>query len=224
MKTFSKMWLVLFAAAFVFTTGCATSRGVVNLQQTPAKSPAQSNGKKVLINSVLDIREFQDNPPSQDIPSLGSGGMSAATPEEKKRAIARKRNSYGKAMGDILLQEGQTVETVMNDALRRSFAEMGYTVLQTQQQASTDTMVIDSTIQKFWGYMKPGVWSITLSSDISTTLQVKPPNATSSQSETITVKSEEGYQTGAESNYLEVINKAIDKYVEQVETTFTGKY
>ncbi len=53
---------------------------------------------------VEDDRKFQDKPASADIPSL-KGEQSNATVEEKARAVARKRNGYGKALGDILLKD-----------------------------------------------------------------------------------------------------------------------
>ena len=79
--------------------------------QLPSNSATvNANGKEIFIESVTDERIFQENPKSQDIPSLGLGGSANATEIIRKRAIGRKRNTYGKALGDILLEEGQTVE------------------------------------------------------------------------------------------------------------------
>ena len=122
--------LSLAGVTRLFLSGCATNRGVVRLEQAAAQTPVQATGKTVFIDTVTDRREFQENPSSQDIPSLGFGGSAAATADIKRRAIARKRNTFGRALGDILLEEGQTVETVIRDALKRSFAELGYTVLE----------------------------------------------------------------------------------------------
>jgi hypothetical protein len=224
MKNLTKLVILISMGLIFFTAGCATNRGIISLKQNPPKAPAQSIGKQVLINSVTDMREFQEKPLTQDIPSLGFGGASAASPEIKKRAIARKRNTYGKALGDILLEEGQSVETVMMEALNRSFVEMGYTVLKNQKDITPDTLVIDASIQKFWAYMTPGFWALALSTDISTTLQIKPPKAGQNQTDTITVKADDKFQTGSEGNWVAIIHQALNKYVEQVKITFSGKY
>jgi hypothetical protein len=72
--------------------------------------------------------------------------------------------------------------------------------------------------------MTPGFWAITLSCDISTSLQIGIEKTNTKEAETITVKSEGRYQTGAGGNWMEVLSKAVDKYVEQVKTKFSGKY
>jgi hypothetical protein len=224
MKNSARLYIFLSGVLLLFVAGCAINRGIVSLQQPVPATPSQSIGKDVFIRSVTDKREFQEHPSRQDIPSLGFEGSSAASTDIKKRAIARKRNTFGQAMGDILLEEGQTVETVIGEALKRSFAGLGYTVLKNEQEVTTDTLVVDSSIQKFWAYMTPGFWAITLSCDISTSLQIGIEKTNTKEAETITVKSEGRYQTGAGGNWMEVLSKAVDKYVEQVKTKFSGKY
>ncbi|MBA3027552.1 MAG: hypothetical protein FP816_01890 [Desulfobacteraceae bacterium] len=223
MKSFFR-WRILFLPVLLFfSIGCATNRGVVSLKQSVTTVPVQSSGKKVFIKSVTDQREFQENPATQDIPSLGFGGATAATAEIKKRAIARKRNAWGKAMGDILLENGQTVESVISDSLKRSFGELGYVVLSNEQEVTSDTLVMDASIQKFWAYMTPGFWAISLSCDISTTLRITVPKSNTGETETITVKSTKNFQTASEGNWMEVFHLAMEKYVEQVKTRFSRR-
>ncbi len=224
MKKSARLYILLSGVLLLFMAGCATSRGIVSFQQTISSTPSQSVGKGVFIRSVTDNREFQEKPSSQEIPSLGFEGSSAASADIKKRAIGRKRNTFGKALGDILLEEGQTVESVIADSLKRSFGDLGYTILKNEKEITTDTLVVDSSIQKFWAYMTPGFWAITLSCDISTTLKVKAAKAGKEETNTITVNSEGNYQTGAEGNYMEVIHKAVDKYVDEVKTKFSGQF
>jgi hypothetical protein len=224
MRNSARLYILLSAVLLLSMTGCATNRGIVSLQQPVSATPSQSNGKKVFIRSVTDNREFQEHPKTQDIPSLGFEGSSAASADIKKRAIARKRNSFGKAIGDILLEEDQTVESVIGNALKRSFGDLGYNVLKNEQEITADTLVVDSSIQKFWAYMTPGFWAITLSCDISTTLDIKQAKTNTKETAAITVKSEGHYQTGVEGNWMEVLHQALDKYVEQVKTKFSDKY
>ena len=224
MKNLTKVALLLSGVFLLFTGGCATNRGILSLQQPAPKVPAQVTGKTVFIDMVTDNREFQEHPSSQDIPSLGFEGAAAATAEVKKRAIARKRNTFGRALGDILLEEGQTVETVIRDALQRSFAEMGYTVVESKQDVTKETLVVDASIRKFWSYMTPGFWSIALTCDIATDLEVRPPDSITPQPETITVKVERHYQTASGGNWMEVMHQGLDQYVEEAKTKFTGRF
>lgn len=215
MKTiFSGRFLGILIMMLVLTS-CATNRGIVRVDVPPPETEAQLNGKSIVINSVIDNRRFEENPKTQDIPSLGFGGAAVATEDIKKRAIGRKRNTYGKALGDILLEEGQTVETVISSALERSFVEKGYAVVAPKDKTA-DTITVDARIDKFWAYMTPGFWAITLSSDISTDIILNIPEAGRTDEKVITVKSEGKYQTGGEGNWMEVIYSAIEKYVAAV--------
>lgn len=207
----------------ILLVSCATNRGIVNLKLPDAKVISQANGSQVFIKSVSDDREFQENPKTQDVPSLGFGGAANASIDIKKRAIARKRNGFGKALGDILLEKNQTVETVISDALKRSFAELGYEVLRNQEEITKETIVIDASIEKFWAYMTPGFWAITLSSEISTNLLITIADNDGNYKEEIYVKSDGKYQIASGRNWMEIMHKSIQKYMEQVKIVFSER-
>jgi uncharacterized lipoprotein YajG len=201
-------------------TGCATNRSIVSLERPETGAAVQPSGKTVYIKEVADKREFQDNPPSQEIPSLGFEGASAATDAVKKRAIGRKRNTFGKAIGDFLLEEGQTVESVVGAALRHAFKNMGYTPVSSPAEVKADTVVVSASVEKFWTYMTPGFWALTLSCDIATTVTVE--KAGGIKKETVSVKQDGSYQIGTESNYMEVVNQALDSYEKKVADNFSN--
>lgn len=150
---------------------------------------------------------------TQDIPSLGFGGAESSTKELKLRAIGRKRNSFGQALGDILLEPGQTVETVIANTLKRSFTEAGYKVLTNKENITEDAIVLKVSIEKFWAYMTPGFWAITLSSDISTNIEITQNGI---DTITITVHSEGKYRVGTEGNWMEIIHESLQKYISEV--------
>ena len=216
MKKFSLTAISLLALTFFFLTGCATNRGIVSLDVPKVSTQIPSNGKQVYIQSVIDERVFQENPKTQDIPSLGFGGASQATADLKKRAIGRKRNTYGKALGDILLEEGQTVETVITDALKQSYTETGYQVLDNENEIKDNTIIVTATIQKFWAYMTPGFWAITLTSDISSNITIKDPSKNDTATKEVTVQSEGKYQIASESNWMEVVHQSLQKFIAEV--------
>jgi hypothetical protein len=86
--------------------GCATSRSEIRLSSpAPAATPqATTTDRAVVIRSVHDERVFEQAPDDPSTPSLGFEGASQASDDLKARAVGRKRNSFGKAMGDILLE------------------------------------------------------------------------------------------------------------------------
>lgn len=206
-----KLVSTLFIAIAV--TGCATSRSSLDVQ-IPKSQNTPSNGKQVYINSVSDKRTFQVSPPNPDIPSLDPS--EDQNEQVKLRAIGRKRNGFGKALGDMLLKEGETVQSLTNQSIQQAFTEKGYTVLNSKDQVTKDTYIVDANIQKFWAWMNPGFWQITLSSEISTDLAIKAPKGATSQQ--ISVKAADGYQVATEANWTEIIQKSIQLYINDLKS------
>jgi hypothetical protein len=191
--------------------GCATSRSTLDIQ-LPKGQQAQSNGKQVYLNSVVDKRSFQVNPPNPDIPSLDPS--EDQTEQIKARAIGRKRNGFGKALGDMLLKDGETVQSLTDKSIKQAFEEKGYSIINSKDRVTKDTYIVDANIQKFWAWMNPGFWQITLSSEISTDLTIKSPKGTTNQH--ISVKAADGYQIATESNWVEMIQKSIQLYIDDL--------
>ena len=206
--------LPLGLSCLLLLGGCATSRSVLDIP-SPATSTVPPLAKKeVLVAAVQDRRIFATNPPSPDIPSLDPDEEQNAA--IKARAVGRKRNSFGKALGDILLKEGQTVETLTAASIRQAFAEKGYKVIERKEQATENTLFVEAAVDKFWSWLNPGFASITLSTEITTSLSVK--SAGKSTATTVSVKASDNYQTGMEGNWVEVINKALRAYVDELKT------
>ena len=121
----------------VSLAGCATSRSEIKLQSpvVSASSSVAGNGHIVVIKSVTDERVFEQAPSDPSTPSLGFGGSDGATAQVKSRAIGRKRNGFGKALGDVLLDQGQTVQEVVRKNLAAALEQSGYKV-ESQADAS----------------------------------------------------------------------------------------
>lgn len=210
MSSFSSKLIITVATIFALT-GCATSRSVLDVQP-PSGQPGQANGKKVYINAVTDNRSFQTNPATPDIPSLDPSEDQSDS--IKARAIGRKRNGYGKALGDMLLKEGETVQSLTYKSIQEAFVEKGYTVINNKDQINKDTYVVNASIDKFWAWMNPGFWSITLSSEVSTDITVKSSKASTPIK--ASVKASDGYQVATEKNWTEIIQKSLQLYVEDL--------
>lgn len=116
----------------------------------------------------------------------------------------------------MLLKEGETVQSLTNQSIQQAFTEKGYTVLSSKDQVTKDTYIVDANIQKFWAWMNPGFWQITLSSEISTDLAIKAPKGATSQQ--ISVKAADGYQVATEANWTEIIQKSIQLYINDLKS------
>ena len=211
-----RIFTIALVSGACFLNGCATSRGVVSLATPTSDKFATSKGIEIYIQSVVDKRIFEAAPKSPNIPSLDP-----AEPQNntiKLRAIARKRNTFGKGLGDILLNEGQTVESVIYDSLRQAFIEGGYAVIEKNANMSKSSHIVDVQINKFWSWMNPGFWAITLSTEIATDITVKKAN--DRDNKTIYVKASDNFQTGVDGNWLSVMDSALRDYISEVKANF----
>ncbi|MBY5985937.1 hypothetical protein KUW18_17765 [Halomonas sp. DP5Y7-2] len=162
--------LIATAMAVLLLQGCATSRSTVNI---PAPDPATVTatathaipGPSLYIRNVTDQRHFEEAPRSADIPSLGFEGATAATAERKARAIGRKRNGFGKALGDVQLPEGTTVTDLIRAYASEGFEDAGWHVV---AQPADDVTTVDIAVTRFWSWFQPGFWAIALNTDIET--------------------------------------------------------
>jgi len=209
---------VLFTTAIVasafFLNACATSRSLLSLATPSSDKIAQANGMEIYIRSVADKRIFEVNPRSPEIPSLDPS--EPQNDHVRRRAIARKRSTYGKGLGDILLNEGQTVESVITDTLRQAFVENGYAIVRNDPNLSSNSKIVDVESKKFWSWMNPGFWALTLSTEINTDIVVKGTGA--GEKQTIDVKAADHFQTGVDGNWQSVMQSALRDYISEVKT------
>jgi hypothetical protein len=206
---------LLLIAIFAVLTGCATSRSEIKLS-SPVAVPTDtvvSNGKTIVIRSVQDERVFEQAPTDPSTPSLGLEGSAKASADTKSRAIGRKRNTWGKALGDVLLQNGQTVESVIRENLKAAFEQAGYQV-KTEDTAGPSPLLVDVHIKQFWSWFQPGFWALTLNANISTDLTLsgaQPPT-------TISVHSEEKRQMATDGAWMDIVDQALKEYRTEVVT------
>lgn len=195
----------------VIATGCATSRGVIDIVDEISLNPEA--GQAIKFVRVTDNRDFQLNPRQADIPSLKHGEIDDSSVTE--RAIARKRNSYGKALGDILLPEGKTVMDVVENRLTEGFRENGYRVI-TNKDAGYDTAIpIQVDINKFWGWFSPGFWSLGI--NFVTSIIVTAPVDGFSEGIEFDSEVQKRFQTASGGNWTKVIDLSLDELNRDIE-------
>lgn len=201
--------LLGYGLAVAALTGCALGRDVVAVKAPNAPNPA--TGQTVRIESVLDSRKFEAAPSSPDIPSLDSaedGGEAA-----KARAIARKRNGYGKALGDIVVPEGQSVSGLVEGAVSTAFKESGY-IVASKGDANYDTALpVKASVNEFWAWLKPGFWSITTNHKAEVELQGAVGGLKGK--EVVKTSVSESKQVVTSDDWREIVEKGLNAITEQ---------
>jgi hypothetical protein len=200
--------LILFVSLLLFASGCATSRGIVDVKVSPSETPA--GGVAIKIVNVTDSRKFEVAPKLQSTPSLNEEEIKDAN--IRSRAIGRKRNTYGKALGDFLLPEGKTVQGFVKEAMSKALREKGYAVVEPRSTDYEKAIPLEAAINQLWTYMTPGFWALTL--EFETIVNVQGDVFQNSKEEQIRGYSRLSAQTGAESNYIEVMQNGIDNFID----------
>lgn len=140
----------------VLLSGCAVGRGVVDVDVAEIANPDSRNIVK--LTEVTDSRTFHVSPPKPSMPSLQDDDLSDDA--IKRRAIARKRNGYGAALGDIVLPEGRTVAGLVREALANALKAQGYRVLAKGDADYDNALPLEADVIEFWSWINPGFWTI----------------------------------------------------------------
>ncbi|MGN1281313.1 MAG: hypothetical protein ACI4UM_05360 [Succinivibrio sp.] len=150
-----KILSVLSAACFILT-GCATSRGTLDLTAALSdKVQSADSVKSVFIDKYTDNRVFATNASSPDKPTYDpSKGLDDET---RAKIIARKRNGYGMAMGDIVLANGLTTEKLIRNIVSQAFVDAGYTVV--TDDPDNKAVHANINVDRFWGWVEIGFFA-----------------------------------------------------------------
>lgn len=169
-----KFYWVLAVILAAWLSGCATSRSEIKVISPSATPPSTvkrvTKAQAVWMQSVVDERQFEAAPRDPSIPSLGFEGAIQASAETKARAFGRKRGGFGMALGDVLLEPGQTVSSVVLEQLSAAFADAGYRVVIHEADAGPNPLVVNVRIKQFWSWINMGFWALTLNNRINTDL------------------------------------------------------
>lgn len=207
MRTVSAFSAILLASSALLG-GCATSRSVVTPELAITANPSQ--GPAVRIEQISDQRVFQLVPGTPDIPSLSDNDIQ--NKGTTSRAIARKRNGFGRAMGDVLLPAPQTVSDLTQGAIEQAFRESGYRVLGKGQAGYEEALPVSAEIKQFWAWMNPGFWAITLSQ--RTEVIVKAPIKPLEAGAAINTDVKDSMQMATESSWTEIVKKGLAEFAQ----------
>jgi uncharacterized lipoprotein YajG len=121
--------------------------------------------------------------------------------------IGRQRNTYGKALGDISLEAGDSVTQRVQLLVEQALQQRGYRV---SADATAGNSVVVS-IDEFWAWFTPGMWSVTFESRVYCTLTLRRAD----QSGTVVIK---GYginhgQVAKDANWQLAYDRAFSDFL-----------
>ena len=162
---------LLFLVATFTLSGCVVGTRNIDLA-VPAYDSGQSASGTVYINTVTDNRVFEQQPSNPSTPSV-DGNLSSTPKAKLATLIGRQRNGFGKAMGDVALPKGMTVEDKVRELLTQALASRGYEVVDDKNAPNQ----ISVDIEKFWGWFTPGMWAISFEANLQCNIDFAGPGA-----------------------------------------------
>src|SRR5919201_4639639 len=210
------MTRALLTLVFIVLTGCATTRGVVDVPTKMVSNPP--GGPIVLIDRVTDRRVFEIDPRQANVPSL-MNDAEIKDPTITSRAVARKRGGFGKALGDVLLPEGRTVMQVVEEALTRSLRESGLRVVDKQDPQAAAATPIEADVEQFWAWFRPGAFQVAVEFESSVRLTSRLPALRGS--ELVNGSSRVTGMAATSETWQEAITKGVDDLVRNTRERLT---
>ena len=204
--------LVVPALALLMA-GCATNRGYMTLRTPEAAAGEQIAGKVAVIETVRDNRVFVVDPPEPSTPSIKEGKKYELDAEQRKKVIARKRNGYGMAIGDILLEDGSTVETLTRDLVEKGLRKRGYAI---GNGDAAGAIRVKVDIAKFWAWFTPGFFSVAMEAQLETALTVT--GAAADRKVDVAAYGINKGQSGREDNWRVAYDRAFADYMTKLDT------
>lgn len=182
-------------------------RRTVDLE-VPSRMGNPENGNTAVIASVEDARVFENKPSIPSIPSI-DGDVNSMSEAQKSKMIGRQRNSYGGAMGDVALPEGESVQIKTRKLVEEGLKTRGYSVSDDPESDFTIAVRVD----EFWGWFSPGMWTVSFEAKITCTVTMTGQG----RDATFTVK---GYglnkgQVASDANWQLAYSRAFDDFQEK---------
>lgn len=202
-------WAAKLGLAFVMSAAlgaCALTRSEVAVVPDTVADPA--GGVVVVLGPVTDERRFEVAPSEPSVPSLKEPGQ-IGDKQITNRAIGRKRNTYGAALGDVLLADPQTVSRLVAEAVKSGLRDAGYRVVEVDDPANARAPRVTVRVMEFWNWVTPGFSSIKLDHSARVILEGGLPALR--QPVSISVDGREGYFAISESAWPPFVRQRLNE-------------
>ena len=204
-------WVVLLLVVALSQVGCVLGRRTFSLAMPTMKADMlpQAGRGPVRLTNVKDCRTFENKPKDPSTPSV-NGDVRKYTAEQRAQMIGRQRNTYGMAMGDLALSDGDSVIERTRILVTEGLKRRGYEVTDDPKAAT-----VEVSIDQFWAWMTPGFWALSFESRVYCTLTF----TRAGKSTTVVVK---GYylnhgQIAKDGNWQEAYDGAFKDFLKNFE-------
>ena len=187
--------------------GCATNRSEVDVTGPTPLAMGAAQGQLVYISAV-DERVFQIDPRQADIPSLKNDEITDTRITE--RAIGRKRNGFGKGLGDVVLPSGRTVSQLVGNAVATAYQQAGYQVVSTP---TPNAAAVNVHIIEYWSWFSPGAFTVAVNNKAQ--LKIDHPGAAPLK---VVTEARDSMQVATDSDWKKINEQGLSAIV-----TETGK-
>lgn len=208
----------LAMAAMALLAACAVNRTEITIPPQASTQPA--NGVVAVVVDPVDARQFEAAPAKPSIPSLKEASQ-IGNAQFTSRALARKRNGYGAAMGDVLLTPPQTVSSLVGAAVKAGLRDSGYRILEPNDPGYDTAPKVNVRIVEFWTWVTPGFAQIKLDNATELVLEGNLPRLATPVS--ISVRETKGYGAIFESDWAPFVASILAKVREQAATVMASR-
>lgn len=204
--------VIVIAFVALSVSACATNRSVIPIAAPVGEQPKSNAFAK--ITEVRDLRQFSVNPGDPSMPSLGSADE-IQDPKITSRAVARKRNGYGMALGDVTIPETTSVAGVVRDSVKKALQDKGYVVVDESSPDYARALPLTIDIEQFWAWMQPGFSTLTFTFNSAVGLRggggllVTDPAMVKSQTVVTSM-------LGTESIWTQTVQNGVNEMTEQM--------
>jgi hypothetical protein len=194
-------------------SACAVGRSALDIKSPQAANPTDSR-TLAKVTEVRDVRHFTTESPDPSRHTLGSAEdiRNAAV---TGRAIGRKRNGFGAALGDLTLPEGMTVSSLVKAAATAALQQRGYRVVEEGSPEAARAFPVAIDIEQFWAWVNLGFWEGTMTHASKVVLTSN--DLVQSSPAIVNAKYAMGVQVGTESNWSHVTNEGVRDLVQQIQ-------
>lgn len=208
LKILPRVLLLLLCLSAV---SCVLGRRELSVS-VPAGSRPAAKGQ-IGLGAIVDQRRFESKPSDPSTPSI-KGDMNKVSAAERSRIIGRQRNGFGKAMGDIGLSGGATVPDKVRELVTEALARRGY------QTSGPSANAVSVDVQKFWSWMTPGMWALTLEAQIECVLTVRRGGNTHRL--VVRGHGENFCQAAVDRNWNQAYERAVEDFLTKLVSELAG--
>lgn len=202
--------ILALAAVALASAGCAIGRSTIDLTVPPGDAAGVERGYVKI--QVADRRVFQVSPEDPSVPSLAEQDFNDYA--VRARAISRKRNALGMALGDVTLPEGRTVAQVVREAATKALRQQGYAVVDDQSPMASKASPLAIDVVKFWSWGTTAFASITLT--FESEVAMRGDVLAGGNAATVRARTEDQFQIVTEPTRQEFMQAGVNQLVEQM--------